>query len=126
MSDTELTALTELERVALIALHKLVIRADNQLSVHETAAFRALALEMGEARFRETIATANERYPSDDAARRLVDEIRRPAARRLLYGRLLALAGTNRIAEPEAEMLRWMASRWALAIDPGTLELTDP
>lgn len=106
--------LTDDERLALVALLKLVVRADHELSEGEVRELKHVAQEMGEERWKHAVARASERFRTHKDVSQFAETIMRPEARRLIYKLLVRAAKPDRIVPEEASVLFWLAKLWRL------------
>ena len=110
----ELSALEDAELLALVGLAKMIIRADSQLSGDEIAGLKALAAAVGEPRFTQHIARANEQLASREAVILHAMTIERAEAKQAMYDALHVLAAVDGIVEREQEILDWVKAAYAL------------
>jgi hypothetical protein len=115
--------LTLSERVTLVSLARIVIRADGKISTREAAAMQELAAAVGPERFVEAIEAAQDQAPSAEDARRHAASVTAPQTRQLIYRLIHYVATSDGMAPNEAAELQWLAALWALPVDPVTLEL---
>ncbi len=115
--------LTLSERVTLVALARLVIRADGKISTREAAAMQELAEAVGPDRFVEAITAAEVQAPSAEDARRCAAAVTAPQTRQLLYRLIHYMAASDGLSPDELAELRWLAALWELPVDPVTLAL---
>ena len=118
-----LADLTLSERVTLVSLARIVIRADGKISTREAAAMGELAEAVGPARFVEAIEAAREQAPSAEDARRCAAAVTDPTTRRLIYRLVHYMANSDGMSPNELEELLWLAALWELPVDPVTLVL---
>jgi uncharacterized tellurite resistance protein B-like protein len=109
--------LTDDERFALIALAKLVVRADHDLSHEEADELRKIAAEMGAELFLQTTREAQQRFKSVTDVKLQAERVLRPDARRLIFDYLYELASPGNVVEEERKVLRWLAGLWQLGDD---------
>ncbi len=111
------------DRVVLVSLARIVIRADGKISTREAAAMQELAQAVGPERFVEAIAAAQEQAPSADDARRLAAEVTELKTRQLIYRLIHYMATSDGLSVNEMVELKWLAALWQLPVDPETLVL---
>jgi CRISPR/Cas system endoribonuclease Cas6 (RAMP superfamily) len=111
------------ERVTLVSLARLVIRADGTISTREATAMQELATAVGPERFVEAIQAAQEQAPSPEATRRCAATVTVPQTRQLLYRLIHYVATSDGMSPNESAELRWLAALWELPVDPVTLVL---
>ena len=115
--------LTETERLALMALLKLAISADEQLSEGESKVLLRIADEMGRGAFKAVREQAQGTLKTFDDLKRAVAAVHRPEARRMLYQCALDAAQADALVAKERERLNWVAQQWDLDVDPRTAKL---
>jgi len=102
------------ERLALVALTRVVARADGAVSASEGQAIKRIAGALGEATFRELFAQAAELFPDEAQLRPFLQTIERQEARTLIFDTILALSVADEIAEQEGELLAWLEETWKI------------
>ena len=112
----ELRELTDAERLALVGLAKVVVRADDELSAGEQAALDELARAVGSDVFMRSVDEAMGRFRSPEAVWKYCKTIDRQQARDLIFAALCALAlpeGTSREESAALSRLRrlWKVKR---------------
>ena len=118
-----ITELDEQERLALLGVLKLIVRADKKLSGDEVVTLKELAETMGQAEFRTAVEGARQRFKSASDAKAFAESVvQRPEARRLIYETALKAGVQGGLVEQEAAELRWLAQAWSIAVDPTTCQ----
>lgn len=112
MSTMTVQELTSDERLALVSLLKLVVRADRQLSSPELNELREIARQVGRDLWHATIEQARSRFRSEQEVRTFAETITRPEAQKLIYKQLVRAARADGIVPQEASVLLWLARRW--------------
>lgn len=118
--------LNKTEKLALVGLTRLLIRADKEFSSEEAASLERIGKELGEEPFwaliRE-VATFE-----DEQIREHAKNVERRDVQELIYGALYEIAVAGTIAEEESDFLDWLSDTWNLAarIDPTPDEIADP
>lgn len=113
--------LDENEELALIALAKLVVRADHDFSAEEAAQLQRVADRLGKERFSKATARAQKAFKKSSDVQAFALTIERIAARVLIYELLYEVALAGDIVVDEARVLRWLAKSWGLKVDSETL-----
>lgn len=106
--------LNELEELVLIRLLKAVIRADSQLTHHEGAEMKRVAVAMGPARFMERIEQARQLTSRLSDVKAAAVDVKRPEARQLIHSMLTEMAERDGMDPEEQELLDWVAMTWEL------------
>jgi uncharacterized tellurite resistance protein B-like protein len=107
--------LTREEQLALVALLKLVVRADHGTSVGESVQLHRSATELGGLEtWTELAAEAESRFSDEAALQRHTATVTRRKARRFIFSRLVETARSCTIVEEEARILRWIADLWGI------------
>jgi|GEM_PF-3446169 hypothetical protein len=109
------------EELALIALAKLVVRADHDFSTEEAAQLQRVADRLGAERFGKATARAKESFKKSSDVQAFALKLERPAAKKLIYDLLYEVALAGEIVVDEARVLRWLAKSWAIEIDSESL-----
>lgn len=108
------------ELVVLVALVRLVVHADHQISAAEQDALAALQRRFGPDRWNAAVRAGRDRYTANEA---LLPDVRRvrPAMRRRALALLAELAGAGDPGALELGVLRWVAAEWGLTDPSGAL-----
>jgi hypothetical protein len=110
----QLTDLDSDERLALVALGRVVVRADGTVSPTEGKAIKTIAAALGEAAFRELFAQAAELFPGEGQLRPFLATVERQGARELIFDTILTLAAADEISEEEGPLLAWLEETWKI------------
>jgi uncharacterized tellurite resistance protein B-like protein len=107
-----LTDLDDDERLALVALSRVVVRADGIVSPMEGQAIKRIAQALGEATYRELFAQAAESFPDEASLRPFLENIKRQEARDLILDTILVLAAADEISPEEGPLVAWLEEIW--------------
>lgn len=113
--------LNDAERMALVALTEVALRADANISESEVARIDEIVHEVGEETFRALTDEAEHRFADRQTLRAFLQTITRQEARELIYGTVLTEALTDTMPHAEAEFLDWLARAWTI-----TLKVEEP
>jgi hypothetical protein len=108
----QLTDLDSDEQLALVAMSRVVARADGAVSPTEGKAIKEIAVALGEGRFRELFAQAAELFPDEAQLRPFLQAIERREARELIFDTILGLAAADEITEQEGPIVAWLEEIW--------------
>lgn len=114
MVPMQLTDLDSDERLALVALSRVVVRADGAVSPTEGKAIKGLADALGPAAFRELFAQATELFPDEAQLRPFLAMVERQEARELIFDTVLTLAAADEISQEEGPLLAWLEETWKI------------
>ena len=109
-----LDSLTADEKLALVALLKLVVRADRELSSDEVKELNEVARQMGPDEWRATVDRARERFRTAQEVTQFAETITRQQAQRLIHKLLVRAARADGIVPEEASILLWLAKLWRI------------
>jgi len=112
----EMRELTDAERLALVGLAKVVVRADDELSAGEEAALDELAGAVGEEVFLRSVDEAMGRFHSPDAVWEHCETIDRQQARELIFDALCNLALPEGTSLEESATLERLRQLWKIAL----------
>lgn len=114
MSDESLCLqdLTADEKLALVALLKLVVRADRELSSPEVEQLNEIARAVGVDEWHELVGQARGRFRSERDVRQFAERIERRTAQRLIYRQLVRAAKADGLVAEELSVLIWLATLW--------------
>ncbi len=104
--------LDELEQLAFVALVRLMVRADGELSGAESEAMARLATEVGCAAFWSALSRAQHELPEHDDVLRAAAGVTRPEVREWLYGVLVGLSAVDGMHAAEASLLDQLVQAW--------------
>lgn len=110
----QLTDLDADEQLALVALSRVVVRADGAVSPTEGRAIKGIATALGEATFRELFAQASELFPDEAQLRPFLQTIGRQEARNLIFDTILVLAAADEISAEEGPLVAWLEEAWSI------------
>lgn len=110
----ELKNLTDNDLITLAGLMREIIRADQQYSPAEHVHVDKLRQALGERRFDNIFAAAQEELKSLSEVKERAKHIEGTEARQLMYDYLKDLAAADGVLSEEEMPLRWLASWWAL------------
>lgn len=110
----QLTDLHPDELLALVALSRAIVRADGVVSPVEGRMVGRIALAIGEDKYRQAFARAQESYGDEASLRRFLETIQRQEARNLIFETMLALAVSDELQPSEVPLLRWLESTWGI------------
>lgn len=116
-AELELGQLAPSDQLVLAALLRLLVRLDGQFSDAEQAALEDIALDFGEKTFWQLMDQAGRALPDDESIRKAASAVADPAARELIYARVLDVARSDTIQVREAGLLEWL--QWAWKLDAG-------
>ena len=102
------------EQLALVALSRAIVRADEVVTPAEGHRVARIALEMGEETYRRAFARAIESFPDEPALKRFLESIQRLEARSLIYDTILDLAAVDELTPAEEPLIRWLENAWSL------------
>ncbi|MGD9762803.1 MAG: TerB family tellurite resistance protein [Candidatus Binatia bacterium] len=108
----ELKDLTENERLALVALLKLVAEADKYVTDPEAKQVRKIIAALGTKAYQAAMDEADRRFEDPEELRRFLQTIDRQEARELIYATLLEVALADAPLRPEIEILQWLERVW--------------
>ena len=117
----ELKDLNAEERLALVALSRIMVRADGAVSPKENEMLADIAAELGQEAYREAHSQSVLRFADRASLRAFLRKIR-PEARELISDTILELATGDALAPEEVDLLRWLDETWKPPSD-GTEEV---
>jgi hypothetical protein len=110
------------ERLALVALLKAVILAEQRVPIEEREELQCIVEELGEEPYQSLLSEVDERFSSEDDVRQCLAKISRQDARELIYGTIMEMALSASIDRGESEVLGWLADAWKIKVrfgEPG-------
>jgi uncharacterized tellurite resistance protein B-like protein len=113
-AHVSLDQLSEEEQLALVALLKLIVRADKELSSPEVQQLQDVARQIGTERWRQLVATARERFRTQRDAKQQAQSISRREAQRAIYKTLVKAAKADELVPAEVAELLWLAKIWQI------------
>jgi hypothetical protein len=102
------------EQLALVALSRAIVRADDVVTPSEGRRVARIALELGEEAYRREFSRAVESFPDEPALKRFLESIHRLEARLLIYDTVLDLAAADELAPAEEPLIRWLETTWGV------------
>lgn len=110
----DLAKLDDAERLALVGLAKLIVRADHTLTEAEALGLDALAEATGPEAFMASLKEAAATLRTRADAMKAAEAVTRAEAQRAIYEALLQLADSDGVAAEERKVLEWLAKAWTL------------
>jgi hypothetical protein len=110
----QISDLTTAENTALVSLAKHLVRADGVVSPTELVDLVELGNAMGMAAFTAAMKATKDRHKTLGDVLTMADAVRRPAARRLIYDYLMAIAEGDALDGAEESLLVQLQRRWEL------------
>jgi hypothetical protein len=119
----ELEDLDDNERLALVALLKLVVLSDGKVSAEEIGEIDDVVDAFGEEEYQKLLDQVEGRFPTEAALKKFLPEVTRPDARELIYGLILEAAASEALQGQEPELLAWLGKAWEVEVkfDEGEL-----
>jgi cobalamin biosynthesis Mg chelatase CobN len=114
----QLSDLTPEEQIALVALLRLTIGSDAQVSEDERAEIQRVVEAIGGESYRRAVEAADTRFADEQELRRWLPTISRPAARELIFETVLESALPGVVDKRENSVLTWLARAWGLKVHP--------
>ncbi len=114
MTSMQLAELESDERLALVSLSRVVVRADGAVSPTEGGAIKRIALALGDANYRDLFGKAVEYFPDEASLRPFLATIARQEARALIFQTVLELAASDAISPEEGPLLAWLEETWSI------------
>ena len=108
----ELKDLTDDERVALVALIKLMVQSNSRATDLEAKLVAHEAASLGRSAYRAASEEADRRFPNEGDLRAFLTTIERQEARELIYGTVLDAALADGPDANEVKALDWLAGLW--------------
>jgi hypothetical protein len=115
----ELGDLTHGELLALVGLVQFIGETNREVTDEESDAIASIVAGIGEERYREIAAEADERFTDEESLRNYLQTTGREEARELIYGHALQLAMGDTIQNSESDLLDWLAEQWDIDIEIG-------
>jgi len=107
------------ERLALVALLKAVILAEQRVPIEEREKLQSIVEELGEEPYQSLLTEVDERFSSEVDVRHCLAKISRQDARELIYGTIMEMALSASIDRGESEVLGWLADAWKIKVQFG-------
>lgn len=108
----DITALTHDERIALVALAKWVVHADERVSDEEKAQLAKLRGTLGAPEWNSVVRDARRRFTDPSTLATAAEIVERPQAREAIYAALVELARADAFDSDEVRILNWVAQAW--------------
>jgi len=105
------------EKLALVALLKLCVAADGEVSEEELNEIGQVAAALGDEEYRRLVDEADRRFRNDEDLRAFLRTIGRQEARDTIYGVVLEAAASEALQGPEPELLDWLAEAWGIQVE---------
>jgi hypothetical protein len=115
---TELAGLTEMERVALVALIGKIVAADRNAGEDERRKVAEVAEAIGVDAYDRALETAGRLFHDEDDLKAYLECIRRRDAREIIYGTVMDVSISEAVSPAEAAFLEWLAPLWGLEAHP--------
>jgi Tellurite resistance protein TerB len=112
----ELSDLNADERTALVGLVKAVVLSDGRISEDEVQEVEEIVEAFGEEAYRQCLDAFESRFPDEASFQKFLTTIKRPDARELIYGTVLAGAASDAIEGHESELLSWVEKAWNIEV----------
>ncbi len=116
----KLSELDDTERLALMAVLKLVISADKQLSAAEGRILERVADEVGRDVFNATREAAEPRLTTSDDVKAALRAVTRPEVQVTLYRLAWEAAESDQLIATEIKRLFMVAELWGIDVDPSS------
>lgn len=110
----EFNELTPEERLLLVGLLEMVVKADQALSEQEDRELKRIAALVGLDAFQAAIQEADARFTGPEEIKQLALSIQRPEARELIFTAIQELAVSDEVAVEEMQLVNWLADLWDL------------
>lgn len=115
----ELETLTSDEQLALVALIKMTVMADGNVSQEEVEELQDIVEEIGEDKYTALSADSEKKFKNEAALKKFLETIKREDAREIIYGTVMDLAAIDIVASEESELLSWLGKAWNLEMHVG-------
>jgi uncharacterized tellurite resistance protein B-like protein len=116
----KLSELDDTERLALMALLRLIISVDRQVTQPEGQLLERVADEMGRDVFLAAREDAAERLANASDLKAALAAVTRQEARSLLYNLAWEVAESDELIAGEIKHLAWVAEQWGIEVDPSS------
>lgn len=104
--------LTPEERLVLVALLELIIRADKNYTVEEAAEVERISVALGPGVYKAAVDEARLRLSTLGAVRGPALAVKRPEARELILTAVQDMAVVDEVVEEEIQIVDWLATLW--------------
>lgn len=110
-----LTDLLPVEKHALFALLRFLVRVDGTVSPDEVRALTQLAKQLGSAEFWTTMREVQQLIETPEDVVAVVERVERPEVKAWIHEILVGVAGAGGgVSEEESELLEWVVETFAL------------
>ena len=110
----EYNELTADERLLLVGLLEMVVKADQTFSEQEHHELKRVAALVGAEAFQAAIQEADTRFSGPEDIKQLALTIQRPEARALIFTAMQDLAVSDEVDLEEMKLVDWLADLWDL------------
>lgn len=110
------------ERLALVALLKLVVLSDRSVSPEEIDEIQDVVEAFGEDGYQKLLDQVEEEFPDEGALKKFLGTVKREDARELIYGLILETASAEALQGQEPELLAWLAKAWNVELKVDDLD----
>ncbi len=104
------------DRLALVALIKVVVLADGGVSEDEVAEIEDISEEFGEDEYRKLVDESDKRFKTEASLKKFLQTIENQDARELIYGVVLDAAMNEAIQGDEPALLQWLQKTWNVEV----------
>lgn len=104
------------DRLALVALIKIVVLADGGVSEDEVAEIQDISEEFGEDEYRKLVDESDKRFKTEASLKKFLQTIENQDARELIYGVVLDAAMNEAIQGDEPALLQWLQKIWNVEV----------
>jgi uncharacterized tellurite resistance protein B-like protein len=104
------------ERLALVALLKLVVLSDGGVSPEEVDEIQDVVDAFGEDEYQKLLDQVEERFADEAALKKFLGTVKRQDARELIYGFILETASGEALQGKEPELLGWLGKAWNVEV----------
>jgi uncharacterized tellurite resistance protein B-like protein len=112
MATMQIKDLDANERLALVALSRVVIKADGEVTAKEGEMNALIAHEMGEAVYKQAFAESIRRFTDRESLKALLSSISRREARELICDTIIEIATGDGLVPAEVDIVRWLDETW--------------
>ena len=108
----EYSELTRDERLVLVALLDLVIRADDRFSEEEAAEVERISASLGSEVYNATAVKARARLATMDDIQKAALALDRQEARELILTAVQDMAVVDEVSQEEMQLVEWLSGLW--------------
>jgi uncharacterized tellurite resistance protein B-like protein len=112
----DLSILGPEEKLALVALLKVCVSADGEVSEEEGAEIDEVVEALGDEEYRRLAERADERFPEEADLRTFLESITRPEARETIFGIVLDAVTGEAMQGRDLELLDWLREAWGIQV----------